>query len=106
MSTVNDVFAQALALPMPERAALAKQLLHSLDPEDPDLEAEDPDVEEAWEKEILARSDAVHRGDYTARDWREALDEIRKQLPRSVRQNREAAHETRDSPPQLEALPI
>lgn len=83
MSTVNDVFAQALALPISERAALAEQLLHSLDPEDSDLEAEDPDADEAWEKEILARSDAVHSGNYIAHDWREAIEDIRQRLRRS-----------------------
>ncbi|HVA47805.1 MAG TPA: addiction module protein [Pirellulales bacterium] len=75
MSTVDDLLTQALALPEQQRAAMATQLLHSLEPED-------PDAEDAWAEEIISRSDAVHRGDYTARDWREALDDIRKQLPR------------------------
>jgi putative addiction module component (TIGR02574 family) len=66
------LFTQALALPVAERAALAQQLLHSLEPED-------PDAEEAWAKEIQARSDAVHSGNYVARDWREAIEDIRVQ---------------------------
>jgi putative addiction module component (TIGR02574 family) len=75
MSTANDLFSQALALPVPERAALAQQLLHSLEPED-------PDAEEAWAEEIQARSDALHRGELTVRDWREAIEDIRNHLPR------------------------
>ena len=75
MSTADDLFTQALTLSVPERAALAHQLLHSLEPED-------PDAEDAWADEIQARSDALHRGEFTARDWREALADIRKQLPR------------------------
>jgi putative addiction module component (TIGR02574 family) len=73
MSKVDDLYTQAMALPMLERAALAQQLLHSLEPEE-------PDAEEAWAGEIQARSDALHRGEFTVHDWREALDGIRKQL--------------------------
>jgi putative addiction module component (TIGR02574 family) len=76
MSTVDDVFTQALALPIPQRAALAQQLLHSLEPDD-------PDAEDAWAEEILARSDKVHSGSYVAHDWREAIDDIRSRLRRS-----------------------
>lgn len=75
MSTADDLMIQALALPAQQRAAMAQQLLHSLEPED-------PDAEDAWAEEIQARSDVVHSGNYIARDWREALDDIRKQLPR------------------------
>jgi hypothetical protein len=73
MSTVGDVFTQALALPARERSALAQQLLCS-------LEAEDTDAEEASAEEIQARSDAVHSGNYVAHDWREALEDIRREL--------------------------
>jgi putative addiction module component (TIGR02574 family) len=73
MRTADDLFTQALALPVPEHAALAQQLLHSLEPED-------PDAEEAWADEIQARSDALNRGELTVRNRREALDDIRKQL--------------------------
>jgi putative addiction module component (TIGR02574 family) len=70
MSTVDDLLTQALALPEQERAAMATQLLHSLEPED-------PGAEDAWADEIQARSDAVHSGNYLAHDWREAVEDIR-----------------------------
>lgn len=76
MSTVDDVFTQALALPVSQRAALAQQLLHSLEPDD-------PDAEDAWADEIQARSDKVHSGNYVAHDWREAVEDIRRGLRRS-----------------------
>lgn len=75
MSTVDDLYTQAMALPVSERAALAQQLLHSLEPED-------PDAEEAWADEIQARSDALHRGELAVRDWREAIEDIREKLQR------------------------
>lgn len=75
MSTANDIFSQALALPVAERAALAHQLLESLEPED-------PDADEAWTKEIQARSDALHRGELPLCDWEQAIEEVRAQLPR------------------------
>ncbi|HEX5443447.1 MAG TPA: addiction module protein [Pirellulales bacterium] len=78
MSVADGLLNQALALPEQERANMAYQLLLSLEPEDSDSDAED-----AWADEIMARSDAVHRGDCKARDWREALEDIRNQLRRN-----------------------
>ena len=76
MSTVDELLHQVLALPEQQRAAMACQLLQSLEPED-------AGAEDAWAAEIQARSDAVHSGNYVAHDWREALEDIRKNLPRS-----------------------
>lgn len=78
MSIADGLLHQVLALPEQERANMAYQLLLSLEPEDSDSDAED-----AWADEIMARSDAVHHGDYKARDWREALEDIRNQLRRN-----------------------
>ena len=69
----NDLIVQALQLPEPERASLARQLLLSLEPEDFDI-----DSEAAWAVEIEARLDAVAQGRFAAREWREALENIRK----------------------------
>lgn len=78
MSVSDDLLNQVLALPEQDRAAIAQRLLESLEPED-------LDAEEAWAEEILARSDAVHSGNYVAHDWREAIEDIRKRLGRSQR---------------------
>ena len=75
MSIADDLLNQVLALPEQERAATAQQLLQSLEPED-------PDADEAWAEEIQARSDALHTGELTVRDWREAIQDIRNQFGR------------------------
>lgn len=80
MSTAGGLLHQALSLPEQERANMAYELLLSLEPED-----SDPDAENAWADEIMARSDAVHHGDYMARDWREALEDMRNQLSGEVK---------------------
>ena len=75
MSVSDDLLNQVLGLPEQDRAAIAQRLLESLEPED-------PGAEEAWAEEILARSDALHTGQVTTHDWREATEDIRKHLPR------------------------
>lgn len=75
-SSADDLLTQTLSLSEKERAALAQQLLHSLEPDD-------PDAEDAWADEIQARSDKVHSGNYVAHDWREAVEDIRRGLRRS-----------------------
>lgn len=74
MSTADDLFAQAQALPFSERAALAQRLFDSLEPECLD--------DAAWTEEIQARSDALHRGELPVCDWEQAIEEVRRQLPR------------------------
>jgi len=66
------VIDEALRLPVDIRAALARELLASLD--DSDLE---PDREAAWRTEIRDRIDAYERGDVTAVPVDEALAQIR-----------------------------
>ena len=73
MSPTSDLFQQALALPEPDRAELAYQLLLSLDASDPD-----DDWAQAWAIELESRSAALQEGRASARDWREVADEIRK----------------------------
>jgi putative addiction module component (TIGR02574 family) len=71
----NDLWQQAMQLPEPDRAALAHQLLLSLEPDDFDA-----DTEAAWAVELEARLAAVEQGRFAARDWREALADIRQAL--------------------------
>jgi putative addiction module component (TIGR02574 family) len=66
------VIDEALRLPVDIRAALAGELLASLD----DSEIE-PDREAAWSTEIRDRIDAYERGDVTAVPVDEALAQIR-----------------------------
>jgi putative addiction module component (TIGR02574 family) len=66
------VIDEALRLPVDIRAALAGELLASLD--DSELE---PDREAAWSTEIRDRIDAYERGDVTAVPVDEALTQIR-----------------------------
>jgi putative addiction module component (TIGR02574 family) len=66
------VIDEALRLPVDIRAALAGELLASLD--DSELE---PDREAVWSTEIRNRIDAYERGDVTAVPVDEALAQIR-----------------------------
>jgi putative addiction module component (TIGR02574 family) len=74
MSTANELLCQALRLPEAERAALAKQLLLSLEPETT------ADSGDAWVLEIEARLAEIAEGRFQAKDWREAVAEIRQKL--------------------------
>ncbi|MCI0743104.1 MAG: addiction module protein [Gemmataceae bacterium] len=73
MST-NDVFQHAMGLPEPDRAALAHQLLQSLEGND----TADSDWSSAWTSEIENRLAKVASGNFSARDWREAVADARK----------------------------
>lgn len=75
MSTCNDIFTQALGLPVEDRALLARDLLVSLE-----SEGFDDDADHAWADEIQARSEAVAKGEFTATDWRESIERIRQEL--------------------------
>jgi len=69
----QDVFREALQLPLNERAKLAGDLLESLD----SMEA---DVEAAWAAEIQRRLNALRDGDVGSTDWRSVLDEVEKEV--------------------------
>jgi len=75
MDTVDNLRAQALNLDEPERAALARDLLVSLDDAEPE-----EDAQSAWATEIQARSDAVARGEFSASDWKESVQRVREHL--------------------------
>jgi putative addiction module component (TIGR02574 family) len=75
MSVADELLSRALTLPEAERATLARQLLLSLEPDDFDA-----DAEAAWVAELKARLARVKQGRFTARDWREAVADIRQSL--------------------------
>jgi putative addiction module component (TIGR02574 family) len=77
MNPVDELFARAQELPEAERADLAHRLLSTLE-----ADATDPDYEEAWAAELAARLAKVERGEFTARPWREAVEDLRRSLPR------------------------
>lgn len=65
---------EALALPIDERAALARDLLLSLD------ESPEPGADEAWAEEIGRRAEAVANGTAILVDWDDAEKRIRERL--------------------------
>jgi putative addiction module component (TIGR02574 family) len=65
---------EALALPLDERAALAKELLLSLD------EGAEAGAEEAWVEELDRRAQAVADGTVTLVDWADAEKRISARL--------------------------
>jgi putative addiction module component (TIGR02574 family) len=75
MSRIDDLVTLALELPEADRAALARRLLLSLEPEDFDA-----DSETTWAAELEVRLAKVEQGPFAARDWREALADIRQSL--------------------------
>lgn len=78
--SVEKLRKEALALPLDERAALARDLLVSLD------EPADPNAEEAWAEEIGRRAEAVANGTATLVDW----DEAEKRITARLKARREA----------------
>lgn len=65
----------ALGLPSQDRASLARELIES-------LEAEEPadDIEAAWTEEIESRAEALDQGNARADDWKTSLERVRHQL--------------------------
>jgi hypothetical protein len=74
MKRTSDILQDALQLPVGERAEIAAQLLSSLDESDAEQE------EAAWVEEIARRAAAVCAGSADSRNWREALDEIDREI--------------------------
>ena len=70
----SHLLSQALKLPDDERAALAAELIASLDG--------DPDegVEEAWAAEIKRRVDQIERGAVELIPWEQVRAELRQRL--------------------------
>lgn len=73
------LLAEALRLPEEERAALAGELIQSLDRE------VDADAEAAWSAEIRARLDEVDAGTATIVSWSEARRRIHAAAQRGPR---------------------
>ena len=73
--TTQELRDQALSLPAEERELLGGQLLCSLESTETQVE-----IDAAWEKEILARSDAYQRGNIKAFDAAGTVDRIRQRL--------------------------
>lgn len=69
-SDLKDLLEQALQLPPEARAALASELLDSLD------EEVDPNAEAAWADEIKRRIEDVDSGRVTTIPWSEVYDEL------------------------------
>ena len=68
MDTIDNIRSQALGLTAKQRAALAHDLLISLEEDEPDA-----DAASAWAEEIEDRSAAYAAGEIEAFDWRESL---------------------------------
>jgi hypothetical protein len=74
MKTTSEILHNALQLPTGERAEIAAQLLSSLDESDARV------AEAAWTEEIARRALAVREGRAESKNWREALDEIDREI--------------------------
>jgi putative addiction module component (TIGR02574 family) len=74
----QELFREAMALPVKERADLAAELLASLD----EATAEDPaEVEAAWSEEIERRARLVISGESVGIPW----DEVRRRAEAGLR---------------------
>lgn len=69
----NRLLAEALQLAPSDRARIAAQLLTSLDEQDQDVKA-------AWAVEIARRAADAEADPHDEEDWREALDDIRREV--------------------------
>ena len=69
----RELLAEALELPLDERAKMAAELLESLD-------AAETDVEEAWAREIERRVGAARAGELESTDWRTVLDRVEREV--------------------------
>ena len=70
-SNSKKVLQDALELPIDDRAAIAAELLASIDGEPHE------DVEAAWAKEIERRARRAVAGESTGEDWRTVIAELR-----------------------------
>jgi putative addiction module component (TIGR02574 family) len=75
----KQLLLEALRLPEEERAALAGELIESLDTD------VDPDAEAAWAEEIRARVGEIESGRAKTTSWSEARRRIHAAAGRAVR---------------------
>ena len=66
--SVEQMLEEALSLPRSERAALAKELISSLEPID-----DAASIEAEWVAVAMERSRAYDAGEITGCDWRESV---------------------------------
>jgi len=69
----RELLAEALELPLDERAKMAADLLES-------LEEAEVNVEEAWAREIERRVAAARAGELASTDWRTVLDRVEREV--------------------------
>lgn len=69
----RELLAEAMELPLDERAKMAADLLES-------LEEAEADVEEAWAREIERRVAAARAGELASTDWRTVLDRVEREV--------------------------
>ena len=77
VASAKSILAEALKLPVNDRAALVENLILSLDKPDPSLDA-------AWLKEAEDRLAAYRSGDLAAIDAEQVFDELASGLEDSV----------------------
>jgi putative addiction module component (TIGR02574 family) len=70
MTTVDEILAAAMALPVGDRAELANRLFESVD------NAEEFELDEQLEQTIRNRLEAYDRGEIEASDWEEVKARI------------------------------
>ena len=74
MAITRDKVNEVLALPVEDRAYLARQLIESLDQET------DPSAEDAWVAEIDRRSDQIEKNLVECRPVDDSIRDIRAEL--------------------------
>jgi hypothetical protein len=77
VTDIAEVRALVLQLPEKDRADLAHHLLLSLEP---DAVADGDAMSPEWEAEIDKRLQTIAEGKHIARDWREAMHDLREKL--------------------------
>jgi putative addiction module component (TIGR02574 family) len=80
MNSESELVDQILLLPADQRAALARQIIVSLEP--PTI---DDDADAAWDAEIERRLGQVERGEVTPLDWRESINRVRESIARAAK---------------------
>ena len=74
-ATTEQVFIEALSLPIWQRAVLVHKLVLSLEPE-----AGSPEIEAAWREEAVERCRAFDAGEIAERDAAHVLRDPRKKI--------------------------
>jgi putative addiction module component (TIGR02574 family) len=78
--TAADIISDAMKLSLAERAAVAQELLRSLDGD-----SADPDADQVWQRELTDRSDAFHDGQAGASNADAVVHRVRASLDQERR---------------------